>query len=164
MFETVLGLGRKTVVRWETGRVVPSKAADQLLRAVRERPALFYDAAAQANIPIAVPVETVAPAAAPQMFISFANIAVNFLDANAAFTPGPNTTNTQYWNLLPHAAGAAIPRAPPTARDDTLSGPPIPRYRSSTCHRRSHVRSHSNCTRTNRRPRDARDRHSTHAL
>jgi HTH-type transcriptional regulator/antitoxin MqsA len=35
-FERLLGLGSKTVVRWESGRVFPSKAADALMRLVRE--------------------------------------------------------------------------------------------------------------------------------
>lgn len=34
-FEAALGLGTKTVVRWESGSVMQSKAADNLLRAVR---------------------------------------------------------------------------------------------------------------------------------
>lgn len=34
-FERLLGLGPKTVVRWESGRVFQSKAADALMRLVR---------------------------------------------------------------------------------------------------------------------------------
>lgn len=49
-FETVLKLGRKTVVRWETGTVTQSKAADQLLREVRASPLMFRRLAEEAEV------------------------------------------------------------------------------------------------------------------
>ncbi len=55
VFERVLGLGRKTVVRWETGRVNQGRAADLLLRAVRERPELFYEFAEREGVSLEQP-------------------------------------------------------------------------------------------------------------
>jgi putative zinc finger/helix-turn-helix YgiT family protein len=42
-FEKAIGLPRKTVVRWETGKVFPSKAVDALLRLIeRDRSAFEF--------------------------------------------------------------------------------------------------------------------------
>jgi HTH-type transcriptional regulator / antitoxin MqsA len=41
--EDLLGLGDKVVTRWETGRVVPTKAADFVLRLLDRRPELIDD-------------------------------------------------------------------------------------------------------------------------
>jgi putative zinc finger/helix-turn-helix YgiT family protein len=41
--EDLLGLGEKVVTRWETGRVVPGKTTDILLRLLGRRPELIHD-------------------------------------------------------------------------------------------------------------------------
>lgn len=36
--ETLLGLGPKVITRWETGRVIPGRAADKLMRVLEREP------------------------------------------------------------------------------------------------------------------------------
>jgi HTH-type transcriptional regulator/antitoxin MqsA len=52
-FENSLGLGPKTVVRWESGKVIPSRAAALLLEALRRDPSLMrhFDALARGERP-----------------------------------------------------------------------------------------------------------------
>ena len=45
-FESALGVGRKTVVRWERGTVVPSSAANGLLWVAEKYPSIFLEYAA----------------------------------------------------------------------------------------------------------------------
>ena len=39
--ESLLGLGQKVVTRWETGRVIPGKATDDLLRLMERMPSVI---------------------------------------------------------------------------------------------------------------------------
>lgn len=48
--EVILGFGKKSFSRWESGRVCPSHAADHLLREVRSSPAMFERMAGQAGV------------------------------------------------------------------------------------------------------------------
>lgn len=41
--EDILGLGEKVVTRWETGRVVPGRTTDLLLRLLEHKPELLED-------------------------------------------------------------------------------------------------------------------------
>ena len=41
--ESLFGLGKKVVVRWERGRVLQSKTADVLLRLIDQNPAIVED-------------------------------------------------------------------------------------------------------------------------
>ncbi|MDX2208049.1 MAG: type II toxin-antitoxin system MqsA family antitoxin [Gemmatimonadales bacterium] len=52
-FEAALGFGAKTVVRWESGAVVPGRAAALLLVALRRDPSLmrYFDALARGERP-----------------------------------------------------------------------------------------------------------------
>lgn len=64
-FEKVLGVGPKTVVRWERGTVFQNPATDQLLRVIREVPQAFAFLAKKNGVvceaePMSVPVSAVA--------------------------------------------------------------------------------------------------------
>jgi HTH-type transcriptional regulator/antitoxin MqsA len=52
--QRIMRFGKKSFVRWEGGTVRQSRAADQLLRQVRDSPALFYRMAANAGIELPV--------------------------------------------------------------------------------------------------------------
>lgn len=53
--ESRLGLGAKTVVRWESGRVMQSKATDNLLRLIRRDPTALDFLSAQSGDPCPEP-------------------------------------------------------------------------------------------------------------
>lgn len=50
--EDALGLGRKTIARWESGRVLQSRALDNLLRAINQFPAVLVFLAGRQNASI----------------------------------------------------------------------------------------------------------------
>jgi len=53
--ETIFGLGKKTWLRWESGLVCQSRAADQLLREVRDSPVIFRRLAEAAGVKLPTP-------------------------------------------------------------------------------------------------------------
>jgi putative zinc finger/helix-turn-helix YgiT family protein len=55
--ERIVGVGKKTWGRWENGLVCQSRAADQLLREIRDSPSLFKRFAEQAGVTLPEPVE-----------------------------------------------------------------------------------------------------------
>jgi putative zinc finger/helix-turn-helix YgiT family protein len=55
--ERILRVGKKTWGRWESGLVCQSRAADQLLREIRDSPSLFKRLAEQAGVTLPEPVE-----------------------------------------------------------------------------------------------------------
>lgn len=59
--EQILGLGEKTVVRWETGRVLPTKAADSLLRLLDRDPSAVDFLAAHHGMTRPTNVSTASP-------------------------------------------------------------------------------------------------------
>lgn len=65
--ETALGLGEKTVVRWEAGRVVQNQATDDLLRLIdRDASAVRFLAELHgASLPATAAADALAPAAGP---------------------------------------------------------------------------------------------------
>jgi putative zinc finger/helix-turn-helix YgiT family protein len=63
--ETALGLGRKTVARWEAGRVLQTRAIDNLLRAIDRFPAVLLFLAERQGAEIAPDPEWVKPREAP---------------------------------------------------------------------------------------------------
>jgi len=52
-FEQLLGVGAKTVVRWEKGTVFQNKATDQLLRVLRDVPGVCRYLSERQGIPVA---------------------------------------------------------------------------------------------------------------
>jgi HTH-type transcriptional regulator/antitoxin MqsA len=56
-FERLLGVGKKTVVRWEKGTVFQNQATDGLLRAVRDVPGVAEYLGLRAGIRVAAPRE-----------------------------------------------------------------------------------------------------------
>lgn len=55
VFENLLGVGRKTVVRWEKGTVFQNKATDQLLRVLRDVPGVARYLSDRQGVPLNPP-------------------------------------------------------------------------------------------------------------
>jgi putative zinc finger/helix-turn-helix YgiT family protein len=54
-FERLLGVGKKTVVRWEKGTVFQSRATDNLLRALRDVEGVAGFLSSRSGVPITAP-------------------------------------------------------------------------------------------------------------
>lgn len=73
-FESLLGVGPKTVVRWERGTVFQNSATDALLRVLRDVPGVaeYLSAARRVALPMAASAENSPPtSSAPKMSFQF---------------------------------------------------------------------------------------------
>jgi transcriptional regulator with XRE-family HTH domain len=67
-FELLLGVGQKTVVRWEKGTVFQNRATDTLLRALRDVPGVAEYLGARTGVSVPMPVP---PSGVPSEILHF---------------------------------------------------------------------------------------------
>lgn len=77
-FEELIGAGKKTVTRWETGEVFQSRVADEIMRVVRDVPGAASYLAKRRGISIPVQVDEVANALMDLILSNSQSAAIEF--------------------------------------------------------------------------------------